>query len=91
MFGDNDGLVFREDCRLCLDFGFIEQTDLIRGNLFATGGITSGQGEVELLLEGEYPCLELFVLLISRLLVRLQLLVASKLISDFSASTSSGN
>jgi len=30
VLGDNDGLVFSGCCRLCLDFGFIEQADLIR-------------------------------------------------------------
>ena len=63
-------------------FGFIEQSVLIRGDLLAAGGIAPGQGQVQLFLEGENLGLKVFISLDDRLLIGLQLRIASKLVSD---------
>ena len=51
--GDRVDLALFDKLRSCLAFRFIEQADLIRRQLFAAGGITPGQGQIELFLQGE--------------------------------------
>ena len=45
------GVILPTRCRICLRL--IEQADLVRRQLLAAGGITPGQGQIELFLEGE--------------------------------------
>ena len=47
----DDFVIFQFD--FGVNFGFIEQTILIRGYFLAAGGITSGQGQIQLFLEGK--------------------------------------
>jgi hypothetical protein len=58
-----------------VDFGFIEQADLVRGQLLAAGGVTAGQGQMELFLEGKYLGVQAHVFL-------LECDVASELFSE---------
>ncbi len=75
MLGDDDGLVLSGAGFLRLNFGFIEQADLIRRDLLAAGGIASRQGKVELFRKAENLCLVMLVL-------SGELFVTRKLISD---------
>ncbi len=72
--GNGLGLIFIHECFRVL-LGFIEQADLVRGDLLAAGRVATGQRQVELLLKGENPGAHVLVLL-------LELLVVSGLFSD---------